>query len=175
MQKKGLLLVMALLFFAGCDTGAKSDEWALPTLAPEVVEKEDAILEEKDATEKEAGNGESDEEGTFGGMYSDFMSYIDNSKQATDRNQANVVENVVEVACIEAKIQGMVFPAEPICFRFTNELDQLDDSYTLLKEAIRDHMGDDVIELKVEGNYIMVEISADESGNPTVKVELLHE
>ena len=181
MRKKGLFVaVLMLLLFGGCDSATQSEEWALPTLAPEVVEQEDTTSadkdeEEDDYEEKETGDGENTEEEISGGMYSDFMSYIDNSKQARDRNQADAVEIVVEAACLEAKIQGMVFPTEPIRFRYTNELDQLDASYALLKDAIRDLMGDDVIELKVEGNYMMVEISADESGNPKVNVELLQE
>ena len=179
MRKKGFILAAILmLLFAGCDTASPAEEWVLPTMDPAVETQEgDAIEQEDDVTEQNSNEEDAaeEEEETLGGMYSDFMSYIDNSKQAVDRNQADAVEIVVEAACIEAQIKGMTFPAEPIRFRYTNELDELDESYSLLKEAILDLMGDDVIELKVEGNYLMVEISQGENGTPEVNVELLQE
>lgn len=176
MRKKGLLLVMVLvLLFGGCGAAPSSEERVLPTMDPAVEVQKGNATEQKGNAEDAVGTEKEDEKGTLGGMYHDFMSYVDSSKQAMDRNQADTVAVVLEVACIEAQIQGMEFPKEPIRFRYTNELDELDDSYSLLKEAYRNLMGDDVIELKVEGNYLMVEIFKDDSGNPKVNVELLQE
>ncbi len=182
MRKKGFFIaILLLLLFGGCD-GASSEERVLPTMdsAVEMLQGDDAEQKEDSAEQKDgetdaAGTEEEDEKETLGGLYPDFMSYVDKSKHAIDQNQADSVAIIVEAACIEAQIQGMVFPAEPIRFRYTNELDQLDDSYGLLKGAIRDLMGDDVIELKVEGNYLMVEISKREDGRTKVEVELLNE
>ena len=154
MRKKGLFVAaLLLLLFGGCNSVSSLEEPEMSIQAPEAVEQEESS----------------------GGLYSDVISYIDKSKQAMDQNQADAVEIVIEAACMEAQIQGMVFPQEPIRFRYTNELGELSDSYGLLKQAIRDLMGDEVIELKVEGNYLMVEISGATNGNPKVEVELLHE
>lgn len=154
MRKKGLFVAaLLLLLFGGCNSVSSLEEPEMSTQAPEAVEQEESS----------------------GGLYSDVISYIDKSKQAMDQNQADAVEIVIEAACMEAQIQGMVFPQEPIRFRYTNELGELSDSYGLLKQAIRDLMGDEVIELKVEGNYLMVEISGATNGTPKVEVELLHE
>lgn len=183
MRKKGLFVaILLLLMFGGCNGASQSEDWILPTMDPTVTEQNNGTTEQKDdVTGKEdkagdaAGTEEEDEKGTLGGLYPDFMSYVDKSKHAMDQNQADSVAIIVEAACIEAQIQGMVFPVEPIRFRYTNELDQLDDSYGLLKGAIRDLMGDDVIELKVEGNYLMVEIVKEDDGRTKVEVELLNE
>ena len=154
MRKKGLFVAaLLLLLFGGCNSVSSLEEPEMSTQAPEAVEQEESS----------------------GGLYSDVISYIDKSKQAMDQNQADAVEIVIEAACMEAQIQGMAFPQEPIRFRYTNELGELSDSYGLLKQAIRDLMGDEVIELKVEGNYLMVEISGATNGTPKVEVELLHE
>lgn len=165
MRKKGLLAVILFwLLFGGCDGASQSEDWALPTLAPEVVEQEDESFEERVAKEGE-------DESSYG-----IISYIDKSKQAKDENTADTLEFAVEVACIEAQLGGMVFPQTPIRFRYTHELDELDDSYGMLKDAIREIRGNDrVLELSGEGNYMMVEISTDASGNPKARVELLHE
>ena len=169
MRKKGLLVaILLLLLFGGCDSATQSEEWVLPTLAPEVVEQGNESsrewIEKEDAQE---GEDESS---------SGILSYIDKSKQAKDENTADTLEFAVEVACIEAQLDGMVFPQTPIRFRYTHELDELDDSYGMLKEIIREIRGSDrVLELSGEGNYMMVEIFADASGNPKVNVELLHE
>ena len=169
MCKKGLFVaVLMLLLFGGCDSATQSEERALPTLAPEVVEQEDETswesVEKEDVQEEE-------EDSSYG-----ILSYIDKSKQAKDENTADTLEFAVEVACIEAQLNGMVFPQTPIRFRYTHELDELDDSYGMLKEIIREIRGNDrVLELSGEGNYMMVEISADGAGNPKVNVELLQE
>ncbi len=182
MRKKGLFVAMLLLLFGGCGGASQSEDRVLPTMDPAVeAQQGDNTEREEDATgqEENAGSneaaGEEDEQETLGGLYSDFISYVDKSKQAIDQNYADTLKSVVEVACIEAQIQGLVFPDEPIRFRYTNELDQLDDSYGLLKEAIRELMGDNVIELKVEGNYLMVEIAKGDDGRIKVEVELLNE
>lgn len=66
-------------------------------------------------------------------------------------------------------------PEEPICFRYTHELEELDDTYSSLKEIIREIVGDDEMELSDEDSYMMVEISGKENGNPEVKVEIMQE
>lgn len=158
MRKIGLVLgVLLVSILAGCGKAEKSEERKLPTLAPEVVESENE-------------NGESS-----GGGLSSLVSYVDQAKQAADENIAASTKSAIMVACVEAQIAGMEFPKEPIRFRYTKDLEELDGAYALLKEKIVDVLGEEGTELSVEGNYMMVEISADEGGKVEVKVTLMQE
>jgi len=159
MRKKGLILaVLAVLMLAGCGTTEESEERKLPTLAPNGVE--DGSTEQKE-----------DKSGGF----SSLLSYVDQSRQAADENTAISVKSVILVACADAMKEGMVFPTEPIRFRYTKDLDEIDDNYSILKERIIEILGEEGAELCVKGNYMMIEISADEGGKPKVEVELLNE
>lgn len=166
MRRKGLLLGMVLLLgLTGCV--ARPVEVPLPTLAPEVQEKEETVGSE----ENEASEGKVD----LGGLGIDIIRYVERSRTAKDENLALTLKSAIEVACFEYILDGTKLPEEPIRFRYTQELEELDDAYASLKETIKEIVGDSNMTLSDEDAYMMVEISRKENGNPEVKVEILYE
>ncbi len=171
MRRKGLILGILLLFgLAGCV--ARPVEQPLPTLAPEVQEREGAGTEENG--EKE-GSGGTESILDLGGLGVDIIRYVERSRTAADENHAAVLETAIEVACLEYISDGTKLPEEPIRFRYTHDLEELDDTYSVIKKTIREIVGDDEITLSDEAFYMMVTISKKENGMPEVKVEIMQE
>lgn len=161
----GIVLVLGL---TGC--AARPVERPLPTLAPEVTERgEDA------GSEVTGADDESEETAGFGGLGIDFIRYVERSRLAKDETLAATLESAIEVACFEYISDGTKLPEEPIRFRYTHELEDLDDAYSSLKEIIREIVGDNEMELSDEDSYMMVEISRRENGNPEVEVKIMQE
>ena len=169
MRRKSLFFgIMLLLGLAGCV--ARPVEGPLPTLAPEAQEQD------KDAGSEATGeNEESEETVGFGGLGVDIIRYVERSRIAKDENLAAALETAIEVACFEYISDGTKLPEEPIRFRYTHELEELDDTYSSLKETIREIVGEDEIELSDEDSYMMVEIFKKENGMPEVVVEIMQE
>ena len=170
MKRTVLFLGIALLIgLAGCVS--RPEERPLPTLAPEVQERE------KDAGDETTGENEGAEKNEsilgFGGV--EIIRYVERSRTAKDENLAAALETAIEVACFEYISDGTKLPEEPICFRYTHELEELDDAYSSLKEIIKEIVGDNEMELSDEDCYMMVEISRKENGNPEVAVEIMQE
>ncbi len=172
MRRKGFILgIVLLLGLAGCV--ARPVEGPLPTLAPEVQERENAISEEATGENEESEEAEGILD--IGGLGLDIIRYVERSRVAADENLAAVLETAIELACFEYISDGTKLPEEPIRFRYTHELEELDDTYASLKETIREIVGDDEIELSDEDSYLLVEISRKENGNPEVEVEIMQE
>lgn len=154
--------------FAGCVS--RPEERPLPTLAPE---------REKNAGSETIGEAEEPEEGEsildLGGLGIDIIRYVERSRTAKDENLAATLKSAIELACYEYISDGTKLPEEPIRFRYTHELEELDDTYSSLKEIIREIVGDNEIELSDEECYMMVEISKKENGNPEVEVKIINE
>ena len=169
MRRKALFFgILLWIGLAGCASGP--EERPLPTLAPEVTEqKKDTESEAIDKTEEPDGKD------NFGGLGLDIIRYVERSRVAKDENLAATLDMAIEVACFEYISDGTKLPEEPIRFRYTHELEDLDDTYSSLKEIIREIVGDDEITLSDQDSYLMVEISRKENGNPEVEVELLYE
>lgn len=156
--------MILLLGLGGCT--AKPIGGPLPTLAPEAREKEnvrDEVTGDAEGEEKE------DKSGAF-----DIMSYVEQSRQAKNELWADTIEMAILTACLAYVNEGAKLPEEPIRFRYTHELDGMDDAYASLKEVIRDIVGDNEITLS-EGCYLMVEISKEENGTPKVEVKVMQE
>lgn len=162
MKKKGMLLVvLAALLFAGCNEAKNEEERKLPTLAPEVEETE---------------SGKTDKgEGTLSGAFSSLVSYVDQSKQAMDEQKAQELKTTLTLACVDAQMEGMELPKQPLRFRYTEELEELDGTYEVLKEKIKDYLGNEGPELSIEGNYLMVEIYVNAEGNLRAEVTVEQE
>ena len=169
MRRNGLFLgIVLLLGLAGCV--ARPVEGPLPTLAPEVTERgEDA------GSEVTGADDESEETADFGGLGLDIIRYVERSRIAKDENLAAVLETAIELACFEYISDGTRLPEEPIRFRYTHELEELDDTYSVIKETIKEIVGDNEITLSDEDSYMMVEITRQENGMPEVKVEIMQE
>lgn len=169
MRRKGLFWgIVLVLGLTGC--AARPVERPLPTLAPEVTERgEDAGSEVTGADDESEGTAD------FGGLGLDIIRYVERSRIAKDENLAAVLETAIELACFEYISDGTKLPEEPIRFRYTHELEELDDTYASLKETIREIVGDDELELSDEDSYMMVEISRKENGNPEVEVKIMQE
>ena len=168
MRRKGFILgIVLLLGLTGCV--ARPVEGPLPTLVPEAQEREEAGTEE--TGEKEASEGALD----LGGLGIDIIRYVERSKLAKDENQAAVLKTAIEVACYEYISDGTKLPEEAIRFRYTHELEELDETYSVIKETIKEIVGDNEITLSDEDSYMMVTISKNENGDPEVKVEILQE
>lgn len=167
MKGKGIFFGMVfLLGLTGC--AARPVEKPLPTLAPTLEENAGSELSggSKEPEEKEKSSG-------VGGLGVDFIRYVEKSKVAKDENLVATLKTAIEVACYDYMSDGTKLPEEPICFRYTHELDELDDAYSSLKEIIREIVGDNEIVLSDEDCYMMVEISRKENGAPEVKVEIM--
>lgn len=170
MRKKTLFAgIVFLLCLAGC--AARPEERPLPTLAPEVREKKAG--DENSGESKEPENGVSIGDILGGGV--EVIRYVERARLAKDENHAATLKTIVELACLEYISDGTKLPEEPICFRYTHELEELDDTYSSIKETIREIVGDNEIILSDEDSYMMVEISRKENGNPEVKVEIMQE
>ncbi len=172
MRRKGFILgIVLLLGLAGCV--ARPVEGPLPTLAPEVQEQEETAGDEANGENKESEEVEGILD--IGGLGVDIIRYVERSRVAADENLAAVLETTIEVACYDYISDGTKLPEEPICFRYTHELEELDDTYSSLKEIIREIVGDDEITLSDEESYMMVTISKKENGMPEVVVEIMQE
>ena len=160
MRKKGLILaVMAALMLAGC----KRSEWPepLPTEAPQITEAE----------REEMTEGKNLSEGL-----SALVSYVDQSRQAADENTLKTMKSAILIACVDAELSGMKFSEEPICFRCTKELEDLEGPYPLLKTALEDlWAGDGPPKLYAEGSYMVAEVSKGEDGSWNVEVTVEQE
>lgn len=170
MRKKGLYLGFVLLLgLAGCM--AKPVEGLLPTLAPEVQEEVsggEATGDMEEAEEAESGLD-------LGDLGVDIVRYVERSRAARDETLAATLKTAIEVACFDYISDGTKLPEMPIRFRYTRELEELDDTYSPLKEMIREMVGDNELELSDEDSYMMVEISKKENGTPEVVVEIMQE
>ncbi len=172
MRRKGFILgIVLLLGLAGCV--ARPVEGPLPTLAPEVQEQEETAGDEANGENKESEEVEGILD--IGGFGVDIIRYVERSRVAADENLAAVLETAIEVACCDYISDGTKLPEEPIRFRYTHDLDELDDTYASLKEIIREIVGEDEIELSDEAFYMMVTISKKENGMPEVVVEIMQE
>ncbi len=169
MKRNALFLgIVLLLGLVGCV--ARPEERPLPTLAPEVREREE------EAGSVTTGETEgSEEKMDFGGLGIDIIRYVERSRLAKDETLAATLETSIEVACFEYISDGTKLPEEPICFRYTHELEELDDAYSTIKETIKEIVGDNEITLSDEDSYMMVTISKKENGNPEVEVEIMKE
>lgn len=167
MRKKVIFLgIVFLLAFSGC--AEKPEDRPLPTLAPEVQEREEA---ESEATGENKESEEKENSGGFG-----IMSYVEKSRQAKDEAETEYLQSRLLIACIDAQVDGVVIPQGTVRFRYTEDFSELDDSYAELKEhLLTSELETDPVKLSVEGNYIMVEISTTEEGRVLVQTELLHE
>ena len=175
MRRKSLFFgIMLVLGLAGCAT--KPAVGPLPTLAPEAQEQEEAVggetTGENDAADE---SGESESTWDLGGLGVDFIRYVERSKVAADENLAATLKTAIEVACYDYISDGTKLPEETIRFRYTHELEELEDTYSSLKETIREIVGDDEMALSDEDSYLMVEISKKENGMPEVVVEIMQE
>ena len=167
MRSKSLIFGFVLLLgLAGCVT--RPEERPLPTLAPEVQEGEFGSETTGETEEPESLPG-------FGGVGVDFIRYVERSRAAKDENLAATLKSAIEVACFEYISDGTKLPEEPIRFRYTHELEELDDAYSSIKETIKEIVGDNEITLSDEDCYMVVEISRKENGYPEVKVEIRQE
>jgi len=172
MRRKSLFFgIMLVLGLAGCV--ARPVEGPLPTLAPEVQEQEEAAGDEATGENKESEEAEGILD--IGGLGVDIIRYVERSRVAADENLAAVLETAIETACYDYISDGTKLPEEPIRFRYTHELEELDDTYSSLKETIREIVGDDALELSDEDSYMMVEIFKKENGMPEVVVEIIQE
>ena len=172
MRRKSLFFgIVLLLGLAGCV--ARHVEGPLPTLAPEVQEQEETAGDEANGENKESEEAEGILD--IGGLGVDIIRYVERSRVAADENLAAVLETAIETACYDYISDGTKLPEEPIRFRYTHELEELEDAYSSLKAIIREIVGDEELTLSDEDSYLMVTISKKENGMPEVVVEIMQE
>jgi len=170
MRRKGLFLgIVLLLGLTGC--ASRPVERPLPTLAPEV--REEKAGDETSGESKEPGKSVSIGDILGGGV--DVIRYVERARVAADENLVATLKSAIELACYDYISDGTKLPEEPIRFRYTHELEELDDTYSVIKETIREIVGDDEITLSDEDSYMMVTISKKENGTPEVTIEIMQE